>query len=500
MFAGNVLWVYLVQQKNHNKDKHFCIFADYYNRRISLKVLHKPLKKVFAVAALLCLLFWGKPFVSAQQADIVESTLARIAEHLSDFEFNEAMALFNTIPLPERQSSYIRLLEASVLSSIGRFDEARAIAQAVNEAEPNNTEALFLRAVIEGVQGRDRQQRDLLERLLEIEPDNVAARIALGNLHLSIRSLRDAAVHFRHVITRDSENPEALLGMARLLRINQEWEDAEIFFNRVVTLHPNMVEARSERARFFRIRARLGEALADMDVAKRLSPTDYWVAIDRGSILLDMGRRADALEEFMRAVAIDPDEFFAYVFTAGLKDELGDLDGAEQHFAILARLRPDYHYALEGLGLHKMRNERWTEARDIFLEAHRQAPSENHYALLAAINWIRMGDRMGARNFLRQSITRITRDSLEWHMFRLFYDLTVNNFAGEINMLNRLSRETDETLRARMTFYMALYYDIRGNVSMANRHFIMVNDMNRMAIPEWRLNRWILASRGIETF
>jgi len=464
-----------------------------------LKALYRPIKKVFAVTALLLLFFCGRQAVSAQ-ADNVELVLERIAELLSDFQFDAAIAHFDTISSPERESTYIRLLEASVLSSIGRFDEARTITQAISVREPDNIDALFLLSAIEGVQGRDRQQREILERLLSIDPDNAEARVSLGNLHLSARSLRDAAANFRHVITRDSTHPDALLGMARLLRMNQEWEDAEVFFNRVVDLHPNMLEARSERARFFRIRARLGEALADLDIAKRLSPKDYWVAIDRGSVLLDMGRRAEALEEFNRAVEINPDEFLAYVFTSGLKDELGDLDGAEQHFAILARLRPDYHYALEGLGLHKMRNRRWAEARDIFLEAHRQAPSENHYALLAAINWIRMGDPMGARNFLRQSITRVTRDSLEWHMFRLFYDLTVNVFAGEHNMLTRLSREQDETLRARMTFYMAMFYDIRGNINMANRHFLQVNEMNRMAIPEWRLNRWILAERGIAPF
>ena len=464
-----------------------------------MKTLNTSLKKMLVVPALLLLLLWGRPIVSAQ-ANPVEPVLDQIAELLSAFDFDAAVALFDTISSPERETSYIRLLEASVLASVGRLDEARGIAQGISAEEPDNTEALFLLAAIEGVLGRDRQQREILERIISIDPDNAEARISLGNLFLTTRSLRDAAANFRHVIMQDSTNPDALLGMARLLRMNQEWEDAEVFFNRVVELHPAMVEARSERARFFRIRGRLGEALMDLDEAKRLSPADYWISVDRGSILLDMGRRSDALEEFKRAVEIDPDEFFAYVFTAGLKDELGDLEGAERHFAILARLRPDYHYALEGLGLHKMRTQRWAEARDVFLQAHRQAPGESHYALLAAISWIRMGDPMGARNFLRQAITRVTRDSLEWHMFRLFYDLTVNVVAGEHNMLTRLNREENETLRARMTFYMAMFYDIRGNVAMANRHFLMVNEMNRMAIPEWRLNRWILAERGIAPF
>ena len=290
------------------------------------------------------------------------------------------------------------------------------------------------------------------------------------------------------------------MGMAKLLRINQEWDDAEVFFNRLVELYPDFIDGRSERARFYRIRARLAEALADMDTAKRLNPADYWIAIDRGNILLDMGRRADALEEFSRAVEINPDEFIAYVFTAGLKDELGDLDGAESHYAILARLRPEYHYALEGLGLHKMRTGRWIEGRDIFMEAFRRAPSEYHYGLLAGINWIRMGDLGGARAFLNQALGKVTRDTLEWYMLRLYHDLTVRNYVGENDMLQRINREEDQDLKARMFFYMSTYYDLRGNTTLANRYFLMVNEMNRRAIPEWRLNNWILSSRNLLPF
>jgi tetratricopeptide (TPR) repeat protein len=466
---------------------------------------YSPFKKILTVPIALLLFLWASPLVVAQietpaetEPFVAEPVLFIISDLLEDLQFDQALALFDSIPPSERNGSYIRLLEASVLSSVGRFAEARTIVQAISAAEPENTEALFLLAAIEGVQGRDREQRDVLERILVIEPDNTHARVALGNLHLSVRALRPAADNFRHVIEMDPQNADALLGMGRLLRINQEWNYAEAFFNRVVELHPNMVDARSERARFYRIRGRLGEALADLDAAKRLNPADYWVAIDRGSVLMDMGQRAQALAEFNRAIEINPNEFFAYVFTSGLKESLGDLDGAEAHYAILARLRPDYHYALEGLGLHLMRNQRWAEARDVFMEAHRQAPTQNHYALLTGINWIRMGnDPMGARNFLRQAITRVQRDSLEWHMFRLFYDLSANVFAGETNMLIRLGREQDETLRARMTFYMALFFDIRGNTNMANRHFLMVNEMNRMSIPEWRLNRWILDARNL---
>jgi len=453
-------------------------------------------RKAIFISILLFLIFRGEVSVPAQ-TNTVEPVLTRIADLLSASKYDEAIALFDTIPLPERDSTHVRLIKATVLSSAGKYAEARAIAEAVVKGEPNNIEALFVLANVERAQGRDRQQRTALERIIKIEPDNVKALIDLGNLNLRTRSYRAAAGNFHRVITKDPKNFAALLGMGRTFRMNGEWADAELYFNRAVELHPALPEARSERARFYRARGRMKEALADLDEAKKLNPADYWIAIDRGTVLMDINRKPEALEEFSRAVNINPREFLGYVYTSGLKDDLGDTDGAEKDYAVLAKLKPDYYYALEGLGLHKMKNGNWAEARDAFMEAYRKAPQENCYALLAAISWIRMDDLPGARTFLGQAHAKVKRDTLEWYMFRLYHDLTARNYAGENDMAVRLDQEKDQDLKARMMFYMAMYYDIRGNAALANKYFLLVRDMDKRAIPEWRLNEWIIVDRKL---
>jgi hypothetical protein len=67
-------------------------------------------------------------------------------------------------------------------------------------------------------------------------------------------------------------------------------------------------------------------------------------------------------------------------------------------------------------------------------------------------------------------------------------------------MTTRLDREKDTVLKARMLFYMALYYDVRGNTNLANKYFLLVNEMDKRAIPEWRLNEWILTDRNLKSF
>ena len=443
----------------------------------------------------------GVTFVHAQivETDSLESILTRVSTLLSESRYDEAIALFDTIPPTDRDSPQLQLLKASVLSSAGRYNEARSIAEAVSSAEKENIEALFVLATIEGASGRRSQQQAALEKIINLEPDNPEALISLGNLSLETRALRPAASYFHRVLSNDGENAEALIGLSRAFRMNREWDQGEILLNRAVELYPDMAEARTERARFHWGRENYRLALEDLDEAKKLDPANYWIAIDMGTLLLEMNRKQDALQEFNRAIAINPNEYRAYAYSSGLKDDLGDSDGAELDYATLASLKPDYYFALEGLGLHKMRKENWLEARNAFMEAYRQAPEENVYALLAAINWMHM-DLAGPRAFLAQAETKVKRDSLEWYMFRLFYDLTARNYLGESDMVMRLDREKDLNLKARMLFYMALYYDVRGNTTLANNYFTMVSEMDRRAIPEWLLNEWIVSDRGLKNF
>ena len=469
-------------------------------RRALLKLPHKPRNvHYFLILLPLFLFFCGTVSVSAQSAEATGSILSRITELLSASKYNEAVALFDTIAAPDRDSTSVRLLKASVLSSAKKYAEARTIAESVCKAEPNNTEALFVLAAIEGVSGRRRQQQTALEKIIKIEPANTEALITLGNLSLSTRAVRPAASYFHTVLAKEPKNPDALLGLARAFRMNREWEDAEVILNHAVELYPNMVEARSERARYFWGRGQLKQALVDLDEAKKLEPSDYWIAIDRGTLLMEMNRRPDSLEEFNRAIRINPQEYRAYAYTSGLKDDLGDHDGAEKDYAILAKLKPDYYFALEGLGLHKMRKGNWADAKDAFMEAYKQAPQETLYALLAAINWMRAENLAAPRQFLQQAHAKVKRDTLEWYMFRLYYDLTVRNYVGENDMVIRLDQEKDLNLKARMLFYMAQYYDIRDNASLANKYYLMISELDRKAIPEWRLVEWIIAARNLKS-
>ncbi|GHV94812.1 hypothetical protein AGMMS50293_11320 [Spirochaetia bacterium] len=424
-----------------------------------------------------------------------QAILTRVAELLARRDFPAALALFDRIDPVEAEKTEIQILRASVLNTAGRPAEARAIAAPINAKEPDNIDALMILADAAALEAKERDRRALLERVIKIDPKNARAFTDLGNIALRAQSLRTAANYFDQALAADSGYGEALIGRAIVYRYNKEPKKAEQLLNRAVSLYPQWASPRHERARLYKGAGFNKEALEDLNAAKQLDPDNYWISVDRGAALVELNRKSEALEEFTRAIAMDPNNFLAYVYSAGIKDESGDYAGAERDYAVLTKLKPEYYFAFEGLGIIKMRNHQWAEARDAFLEAYKQAPKEYAYALLAAVNWIRAGRPSDPKQFLAQVLRTAPRDSLEYSILRLFHDMN-----GDLDASIKADREKNLDTKARMIFYLANYYDVRGNKTLADKYFLQVQELDRAWIPEWRINEWFLEERGIKAF
>jgi tetratricopeptide (TPR) repeat protein len=438
----------------------------------------------------------AEPEMPEPEPSDTQSILARIAALLGKEDYEGALALFDRIDPADAETTEIRLLKASALGSAGRTGEARTIVNDVTAREPDNVEALYVLSVLEGGEGKDRERKRILEQIVKTNPKHVAALVDLGNLAFGeTRSLNTAAGYFDRALKEEPDNRDALVGRAQVYRYNKDPKNAERLLNRAVRLYPQWAAPLHERARLYRGAGYPAQALEDIDRAKALEPDNYWIAVDRGSTLLDLNRKQESLEEFSRAAALGPDIFIAYVYTAGIKDEFGDYEGAEKDYTTLIKLKPEYYFAFEGLGVLKMRKGLWAEARDNFLEAYRQAPKESSYALLAAMNWMRAGRQNDPRRFLETALRRVERESLEWYLLRLYHDL-----AGDNDIVVRLDREKNLDQKARTLYYLANYYDIRGNKNLADKYFLQVKDLDRRAIPEWRLNELALEGRDLKAF
>jgi tetratricopeptide (TPR) repeat protein len=422
----------------------------------------------------------------------IQSVLTTVADALGRQDYETALAYFDRLERDGALSSDILLLKASALGSAGKAGEGRTIAERILSGEPDNTEALYVLSTLEGALGKEREQKALLERLLRIEPNHIRALIALGDLTFSARSLSTAASYYDKALEAEPDNGDALVGRAGVYRYQRNPKQAEALLNKAVGLYPQWTRPLTDRARLYEGAGFYADALNDLDRARNLDGNDYWIALDRGIVLVDLDRKEEALAEFDRAIALDPNIFFPYVYRAGIKDDFGDFEGAEQDYAVLTRLNPEYYFAFEGLGIHKMRKGLWAEARDNFMLAYKQSP-DTTYALLASLCWMRAGRLQDPKPFLAQALKGVKRDSLDYALLRLYQDLN-----GDGDIAARLDKETDTLLKARMLYYLASYYDVRGNTILANRYHTQVHEMGRQPIIEWRLNEMIMDERNLK--
>ncbi|GHV81657.1 hypothetical protein AGMMS49991_02150 [Spirochaetia bacterium] len=435
-----------------------------------------------------------------QEITGTQGILMRMSARLDKNDYTGAIALFDEIDAEEAASAPIRLLKASVMISGGQTSAARTLVNEILKGDSENSEALFVLASIEKADKQESKQKQTLERLIKTNPTHTGALIGLGDIALRGRSFRTAAGYYDRVLATEPQNRSALTGRADVYRRNRDPEKAEALLNQVISLYPQWPVGWSERARLYRGKNALAQALSDMDTAKKLAPNDYWVSYDRGHILVDMNRKQEALEEFNRAISLNQNYFLAYVYTAGIKEEFGDLDGAAQDYATIVRLNPEYYFAFEGLGFHRMRQKRWAEARDAFREAYRQAPTETAYVLLAAANWMRTlpasAQRVGIpadlKAFLEAAMRHIPQDSLERYVVRLYAERN-----GDADVAGRIDREKNPATKARMSYYLALYYDREGSKTLADRYFLSVKAQDQKGIPEWRLNEWAITERSL---
>jgi hypothetical protein len=97
-------------------------------------------------------------------------------------------------------------------------------------------------------------------------------------------------------------------------------------------------------------------------------------------------------------------------------------------------------------------------------------------------------------------MSKMKRDIIDYNMMRLYYDLSGRVYAGENSMLTMVEQEKNPDNKARMVFYLAFYYDIRGAKVLADKYFLQFRELDRRAIPEWRLNEWILEERNLIPF
>ena len=93
------------------------------------------------------------------------------------------------------------------------------------------------------------------------------------------------------------------------------------------------------------------------------------------------------------------------------------------------------------------------------------------------------------KNYVSKTCLKtVDKSSIEYTLMRLFYDNVAPGTAA-----NKIQGETNMNKLGKLLFYLAAYYQSRGNDSIAQKYYIAVTELENPSFFEYRLAEWAVA-------
>lgn len=405
----------------------------------------------------------------------------------------EAVEKFEEAYSENPESIETQLLYSSLLITTGQVKKAEAAVKRVLEREPDNTDALYNLALINGMKNNREAQKALLEKVVSLDSTNAAAHAALGELLLEDQKLDEAEEQFEKSIQHDEDNFVARTGYGHVLLRKEQYAEAEEQLDEAVRIQPDYPFAYVDRAKARSGTGNINGALEDLSAAIELDPDHYWNYIDRGKLYLHVGNMEAALGDFSRAIEIDPEYFLGYVYTAGILHDQGKKEEAFEGYRKLISLREDYYPAYEPLALIAYSREMYNEAAVYFRKHYERNRKDHGHALMAGISYLFAGEKEKGIEYIKAHMDTMPRETYMYDIARLFTEKRYDNY-----FTAKIVNEENITIRIRALFYLATYYKLNGEVSLANTYFLEVEDANIYGLYETDLAIEELSDKIVE--
>ena len=476
-------------------------------------------KKALCISCMLGILFSliaqnAKPHPQANQQESKKQTAAadtveqaeeipprvifgqQLSTLLSEQKWDEAIALFDTLPDEDKESLSIQNLKIAVLISTGRIKAAEETAKALEKQYPKDLNLLYTMTMIAQAKNDIKMRKTYLKKILKLDPNNVPALREEGIDFYNQGSYKEAGETFSKILKKHPDDIQALIWCGKVYYLDNKMQAAEQCYRAALQYEPKNSIAIAELARIKSETNRMAEAIADIQTAIALEPdaASHWT--DLGSYNMQIGRRKEAIAAFNRAIELVPDSYFVHIYLAGLNDDLGNTEEAIQHYKKVTELYPQYYFAYEGLGILLFEKKDWENARRAFVSALSYAPTNIYYALSATVCSYKMKKKAEAKDFMTKYLKTIDRAKREtdYYLCRLFID-----FAGDSDVNNRITKVKEETERLRKYFYLAEFYQLAGKGHLAEKFLLEIKTTQAPTFFEYRLAVSELAPDGDKT-
>ncbi len=396
-----------------------------------------------------------------------------------------------------------KLLYSSLLISAGKADEAetalekllaRAKSQTEDQAETSSAaqtaapqpqgqaDILYNLALAKGMLGKQTEQASLLKEVLEEDPEHAAAHATLGEIYLEKKEHDRAQEQFEKSLESDPDNFIARTGYGHVLIRQKKYEEAVEQLDKAVELKPDYSFSYVDRAKAKSSSGDTNGALADLAEAIKLDPDHYWNYIDRGKLRLYVGNLEGAYEDFDRAVELRPDYFLGYVYRGGANDDQENPEAALHDYRKVSELRPDYYPIYQPYALLAYEQENYQEAARAFRRHYERYSNDHGHAIMAAVSNYFAGEKEKGDAYLKDHMNDMPRDTYMYDIARTFIEKGYDS-----HLLTKINSESKVTIKTRALFYAAVYYEIQGDLGLARKFYLEVDEANIYGLIETRL-------------
>lgn len=432
------------------------------------------------------------PIEGEEDVSYMVNFASELQQILKTSSIEEALAAFDTIPIEYQDDENLNYIHASLLLSSGKLDEATIAVKELQLNDPENTDIKFLKAMILKASGDTRQSIALVREILKDEPENIAANVELANSQMSVKNFAVANSYFSQGLKVDSEHPEALFGFAVTAWYLEKDDVAKNAFIKLSQVDPENSMAWAYLAKIEADRGNYKGAVEYLQTAVKYEDDYYYHWLDMGTYYQGTNDYEGAEMAWTRAIEIDSDYFLGYAYRGGLYGEKKRYSEALSDYQNVIKYNPNYYYAYESIAMLLWREENWKEARNAFLKAYDASPENKSYALMVSATYWKEGKLAVNKEFLALAMRNLDKQSLDYLMLRLYYD-----GLGDGAVLNRVVNEDNKNLRGKMLFYMALFYELQGKMSLANKLYIEVAELQTPVFFEYRMNEWAIDKLGV---
>ena len=176
--------------------------------------------------------------------------------------------------------------------------------------------------------------------------------------------LDEAAKNYRHALSDDPRQPDALHLLGMVAQSVGQFDEAVELISESLRVNPANVSAINNLAGVLKDQARYPEAIEFYEAAISASPGEAYIHSNLGNALRDAGRLDDAAAAHRRALELSPDSYAAHSNLGSVLDAQGCTREATASFRQALKLNPESHETHVNLGVTLKREGKLAEAEE----------------------------------------------------------------------------------------------------------------------------------------